>query len=233
MGSGLTLAQWMVHGEPERRCICDGRGPIRSVCHSDLHIAEGAGVLRRRFQIAYPNEYWPAGRPSKKSAIHHTLQARDAVFGVSYGLEYPLYFALHGEPAREVPTLRRSNAFQAVREECHAARNTLGILDISSFSKYEVTGARAAAALDRLLAGRLPAVGRIRLTPMLAPSGRLMGDLTTMRLADDRFQLGGSGYLQTWHMRWFAEHLVQKGVEIRNVTDYYGGLALIGPRHAN
>ena len=64
---------------------------------------------------------------------------------------------------------------------------------------------------------------------MLAPSGRLMGDLTTMRLADDRFQLGGSGYLQTWHMRWFAEHLAQNGVEIRNVTDYYGGLALIGP----
>jgi dimethylglycine dehydrogenase len=31
-------------------------------------------------------------------------------------------------------------------------------------------------------------------------------------------------------MRWFREHLVQEGVEIRNVTDMYGGLALIGPR---
>lgn len=228
-GVGLTLAHWIVHGEPEGDVYAMDVARFGSYATRTYTLQKAREFYSRRFQIPYPNEYWPAGRPSKKSAIHHTLQARDAVFGVSYGLEYPLYFALRGEPAREVPTLRRSNAFQAVREECHAARNTLAILDISSFSKYEVTGARAHAALDRLLAGRLPAVGRIRLTPMLAPSGRLMGDLTTMRLADDRFQLGGSGYLQTWHMRWFAEHLVQKGVEIRNVTDYYGGLALIGP----
>ena len=65
---------------------------------------------------------------------------------------------------------------------------------------------------------------------MLAPSGRLMGDLTTLRLAEDHFQVGGSGNLQTWHMRWFAEHLVQDGVQVCNVSDQYGGLALIGPR---
>jgi dimethylglycine dehydrogenase len=158
------------------------------------------------------------------------LKAANAVFGVSYGLEFPRYFALPEEPAIEEPTLRRSSAFQAVREECLAARAAVGVLDISSFSKYEVTGSRAAAALDRLLAGRLPSVGRIRLTPMLAHSGRLMGDLTAMRLAEDRFHIGGSGYLQTWHMRWFSEHLAQAGVEVRNVTDDYGGLALIGPR---
>jgi dimethylglycine dehydrogenase len=110
-----------------------------------------------------------------------------------------------------------------------AARSAVGILDISSFSKYEVTGPRAAAALDRLLAGRLPAIGRIRLTPMLAHSGRLMGDLTTLRLAEDRFQISGSGYLQRWHMRWFSEYLAEDEVCVRNVSDDYGGIALIGP----
>jgi dimethylglycine dehydrogenase len=103
-------------------------------------------------------------------------------------------------------------------------------LDSSSFAKYEVTGAAASQALDRLLAGKLPTVGRIRLTLMLAPSGRLMGDLTTLRLADDRFLIFGSGYLQSWHLRWFDEHLVGPGVEVRNVTDELGGLALVGPR---
>jgi len=64
---------------------------------------------------------------------------------------------------------------------------------------------------------------------MLAPSGRLMGDLTTMRLAEDCFHIAGSGYLQTWQMRWFAEHLAEEGVQVRNVTDSFGGMALMGP----
>jgi len=57
-----------------------------------------------------------------------------------------------------------------------------------------------------------------------------MGDLTTACLADDLFLLGGSGYLQTWHMRWFAEHLNGSGLEVRNVSDEYGGIGLCGPQ---
>ncbi|MFL6601908.1 MAG: FAD-dependent oxidoreductase [Steroidobacteraceae bacterium] len=229
-GVGLALAQWIVDGEPEGDIYAMDVGRFGPYVTKNYTVGKAREFYSRRFQIAYPNEYWPAGRPSKTSAAHHRLKAANAVFGVSYGLEFPRYFALPGQTPAETPTLRRSNAFQAVREECHAARGSVGILDISSFSKYEVAGPQAAAALDKLLAGRLPAVGRIRLTPMLARSGRLMGDLTTMRLSDDRFQIGGSGYLQTWHMRWFSEHLAQDGVLLRNITDHYGGLALIGPR---
>lgn len=65
---------------------------------------------------------------------------------------------------------------------------------------------------------------------MLAHSGRLMGDLTTMRLGDSHFRIGGSGYLQAWHMRWFDEHLAGGEVTIENVSDEFGGLALVGPR---
>lgn len=228
-GVGLTLAQWIVDGEPHGDVYAMDVARFGPYATRTYTVEKAREFYSRRFQIAYPNEFWPAGRPSKTSAIHGALKAADAVFGVSYGLEFPRYFALSGEPALETPTLRRSNAFQAVSAECHAARHSLGILDISSFSKYEVTGPQAAAALDRLLAGRLPAVGRIRLTPMLAPSGRLMGDLTTMCLAPGRFHIGGSGYLQAWHMRWFSEQLPSGGVQLRNVSDHYGGLALVGP----
>jgi len=228
-GVGLALAQWITAGEPGDDILAMDVGRFGPYASKNYTVAKASEFYSRRFQIAYPNEYWPAGRPCKTSAAHATLKAANAVFGVSYGLEIPLYFAPPGEVAVETPTLRRSNAFQSVQAECHAARHAVGILDVSSFAKYEVTGPRAAQALDYLLAGRLPAVGRIRLTPMLAHSGRLMGDLTTMRLAQDHFRLGGSGYLQTWHMRWFSEHLVQDGVQVRNVTDDYGGLALIGP----
>jgi dimethylglycine dehydrogenase len=230
-GVGLTLAQWIVQGEPDGDILAMDVARFGPYAAAPAYaVAKAREFYGRRFQIAYPNEYWSAGRPCKTSAIHDQLAASNAVFGVSYGLEMPLYFAPAGEPAVEVPTLRRSNAFESVRAECAAARNAVGILDISSFSRYSITGAGAARALDRLLAGRLPAVGRTRLTPMLAPSGRLMGDLTTMRLAEDHFQIGGSGYLQAWHMRWFDEHLAQAEVHCRNASDEYGGLALMGPR---
>jgi dimethylglycine dehydrogenase len=229
-GVGLALAQWIVNGETESDIYAMDVGRFGPYATRSYTVEKAREFYSRRFQIAYPNEYWPAARPSKISAVHHTLKQANAVFGVSYGLEFPRYFAKPGEPRIETPTLRRSNAFQAVSEECRAARTEVAVLDISSFSKYEVKGANAATALDSLLAGRLPSVGRIRLTPMLAHSGRLMGDLTTWRLSGDWFLIGGSGYLQTWHMRWFSEHLIGKGVQVRNITDEYGGLALIGPR---
>jgi dimethylglycine dehydrogenase len=229
-GVGLALAQWITRGEPDGDILAMDLSRFGHYASKNYTVAKGREFYSRRFQIAYPNEHWQAGRPCKASAVHGTLKAANAVFGVSYGLEIPLYFAPPGEPPVETPTLRRSNAFPSVQAECHAARATVGILDITSFAKYDVMGPRAAAALDKLLAGRLPSVGRIRLTPMLAPSGRLMGDLTTMRIAEDHFRIGGSGYLQAWHMRWFCEHLAKEGVELCNVTDSYGGLALIGPR---
>jgi dimethylglycine dehydrogenase len=229
-GVGLALAQWMIMGEPEGDVYAMDVARFGSYATRDYAVARAREFYSRRFQIAYPNEYWPAGRPSKTSSAHEILKAAGGRFGVSYGLEVPLYFAAPDDSTVEEPSLRRSNAFLRVKRECEVARSTVGILDISSFAKYDVTGAQAEAGLDKLLAGRLPSAGRIRLTPMLTHSGRLMGDITTLRLRGDRFRIGGSGYLQRWHMRWLREQLPGERLELRNVTEEFGGLALIGPR---
>jgi dimethylglycine dehydrogenase len=229
-GVGLALAQWMIEGEPQTDVFAMDVARFGPYATAPYARARAREFYAKRFQIAYPNEVWPAGRPSKTSPLHADLEAANAVFGVSYGTEIPLYFAAAGEPAREVPSLRRSNAIAQVREECLAARGGLGLLDISAFAKYRVWGAGAAGALDRLLAGRLPAQGQVRITPMLSPRGRLMGDLTTLRLSAEEFLIFGSGYLQSWHLRWFDAHLAAPGVEVENVSDYYGGIGLLGPR---
>lgn len=229
-GVGLALSQWITRGEPEGDIFAMDVARFGPYASENYTIAKAREFYAHRFQIAYPNEYWPAGRPATTSAIHSELQAANAVFGVSYGLEIPLFFAGKDEPAVETPALGRSNAFGRVKEECLAARTAVGVIDISSFGKYLVSGKNAEAALGRVLAGRLPVVGRIRITPMLAPSGRLMGDLTTMRLAPDSFLVSGSGYLQAWHMRWFAEHLSGDGVHVQNISDQTAGFALFGPR---
>ena len=229
-GVGLTLAQWMIEGEPEGDVFAMDVGRFGAFAGKAYTLAKASEFYERRFQIPYPNEHWPAGRPAKTTPVYDRLKAANAVFGANYGQEYALYFAPKGEAPVETPTLRRSNAFAAVGEECRAIRDAVAMAENANFSKYEVSGPGAVAWLDHMFASRLPAVGRIRLAPMLAPSGRLAGDLTLLRLAEDRFLVIGSGYLQTWHMRWFEDHLPHAGVSVRNLTDHLIGFAVAGPR---
>jgi dimethylglycine dehydrogenase len=229
-GVGLTLAQWMIHGEPEGDVYALDVARFGAYATPAYVVEKASEFYARRFRIAYPNEYWPAARPSRVSPLHDRLASQNAVFGASFGLEVPLYFAPPGRHAAEDPSLRRSNAFAEVARECAAARSAVAVLDVTAFAKYEISGTGAARALDRVLAGRLPLPGMIRLTPMLAPSGRLMGDLTALCLAPDHFWVFGSGYLQAWHMRWFETTLTGSHVTVRNLSDQIGGVALYGPR---
>ena len=162
--------------------------------------------------------------------MYDRLKARGAVFGAAFGLEHALWFAPAGVEPYEVPTFRRSNAHEPVGRECRAVREGVGILEIANYGKHEVTGPGAEAWLDRLLAGRLPEQGRVALSPMLSPKGRLMGDLTVARLGPERFMIVGSGAAERFHQRWFAEHLPTSGVAVRPISTERPGFALAGPK---
>jgi dimethylglycine dehydrogenase len=144
-------------------------------------------------------------------------------------LETPQYFVPGGESFHEIPTLRRPNAGRFVEAEVHAVRGAAGIFDSSVYARYEVSGPGAEAWLDRLVASKLPAIGKVRLAPMLGHNGKLMGDLTVSRLARDRFWIIGSYYLQEWHMRWFAGFLPAHGVSVTNLSETWTGFAISGP----
>jgi dimethylglycine dehydrogenase len=116
-----------------------------------------------------------------------------------------------------------------VGEECRTVRESVGILDITSIAKYEVSGADAESYMDYLFASRLPVLGRIRMAPLLQPCGHLKGDLTVMRLADDKFMITGSGYLQEFHMMWFEQYVDSKNVRIVNRSNDMSAIAIAGP----
>jgi dimethylglycine dehydrogenase len=80
------------------------------------------------------------------------------------------------------------------------------------------------------MAGRVPKPGRITLTPMLSPKGRLVGDFTIACLGEERFLLTASYAAQNFHMRWFEDHLPKSGVEIRNMSLRRIGFQIAGPR---
>ncbi|MBX6323778.1 MAG: FAD-dependent oxidoreductase, partial [Rhodospirillaceae bacterium] len=217
-GVGLTLAQWMVEGESEGDVLGMDVARFSGWCSPAYTLEKTRENYQRRFALTFPNEHLPAGRPYKTTSAYDRLRAENAVFGVVRGLEHALYFAPRGEPAVETPAFRRSNAFPAVAEECRAVREAVGLLEVANFAKYEVEGPGAEAWLSRLLANRMPREGRVVLTPMLSPKGRIIGDFTLARLGPARFLLVGSYGAQDYHMRWFLRHLPDTGVRVRNVT---------------
>ena len=227
---GKVLANWMIDGDPGGDVFgLDVARYGAFASDRDYLSAKTAQFYARRFVISYPNEELPAGRPMKTSPSHDVLVGQGAVFGATYGMETPQYFVPDGRAFVETPTLRRPDAGPFVEAEVKAVRVAVGVFDSSVYARYEVSGPGAAAWLDRLLASRLPPIGRVRLAPMLGQNGRLMGDLTVSRLAGDRFWLVGSYYLQDWHMRWFAGFLPAAGVQVTNLSDAWTGFALSGP----
>ena len=231
-GVGKSLAEWMIHGEAEADVWpmdIARYGPFTS---NREYIRQTTGQFySRRFVMTYPNEQLPAGRPLRKSPAHDAMSAAGCLWGCTWGLETPLVFAPPG--FEETPTLRRSNAFPIVAEECEAVRERVGLVDISGFSRFEVSGPGAKDWLDRILASRLPAPGRARLAPMLSPNGRLKGDLTVFNWGDGTWWIMGSYYLRQWHMRWFSDwsaKLEASAVTVRDISDATVGFALSGPR---
>lgn len=228
-GVGLALSQWMINGEPHDNVFAMDVARYPELTQHFV-TAKAKEFYGNRFYLAKPNEQWPAGRPLKTTPIYDMQKQDNAVFGVGYGLEMPMWFAPAGEAPVETPTFRRSNAFEHVARECAGVRNGVGVFDASGFAKYEVSGPGAAAWLDEVFANKLPAVGRARLAPLLWPSGQLNGDLTMMRLAQDRFMVTGSGYMQAYHMRWLEQHLPVGGVQLVNRSETLMALAISGPR---
>jgi dimethylglycine dehydrogenase len=227
-GVGKSLAEWMIEGEPEEDPFAMDVARFGDFASSREYIKEKTGQFySRRFVMNYPNEQLWEARPYRTAPAYEAMTADGAYWGEMYGLEVPIYFAPKG--FEETPTLKRSNAFDIVGEECRQVRTGVGIIDITGFSRYEVTGPNAGKWLDRMMSVKLPGEGRIKLSPMLGHDGRLKGDLTVLNWGDGTWWIMGSYYLRAWHMRWFTRHL-ENGVYVRDVSDAVVGFGLSGPK---
>ena len=227
-GVGKSLAEWIIHGEPEADVYGMDVARYGAFAENKQYIKQTTGQFySRRFVMTYPNEQLPAGRPLKMTPASSDMTAAGCRWGVSWDLEVPLYFAPDG--FSETPSLKRSNAFDLVGDECRAVRNSVGLLDISGFSRFEISGANAETWLNRVMAGRLPKPGRVKLSPMLSEEGKLKGDLTIFNWGDGTYWIMGSYYLRAWHMRWFNDHMMD-GVTIRDLGEEMVGFSLAGPK---
>ncbi|RWB77931.1 MAG: FAD-dependent oxidoreductase [Mesorhizobium sp.] len=228
-GVGLALSNWMIEGDPgaDIWAMDVARyGDWATMAYTNAKVREN---YSRRFSIRFPNEELPAGRPLKTTPLYDTLAAKGAQWGVSYGLEVPLWYAPDG--VRDEFSWRRSTDFEHVAKEVAAVRNGVGLSEISNFAKYKVTGDGAAGWLDRVFACKLPKRGRMTLAPMLKDDGRLIGDFTLANIDDAEWFIAGSGIAEQYHMRWFEAHLPKDGsARIEALGQKLTGLAIAGPK---
>ncbi|MBV8663921.1 MAG: GcvT family protein, partial [Hyphomicrobiales bacterium] len=229
-GVGLALANWMIDGDPGHDVWgmdVSRFGDWATMAYTNAKVREN---YSRRFRIRFPNEELPAARPHRTSPLYERMVAANAVMGESCSLEQPLWFAPKGMEPVENVTFRRSNAFAHVGEECRAVRANLGMTEISNYGKIVVEGPRAAEFLNHVMANRVPAVGKLALSPMLNGQGKLIGDFTVSRYAEDKFLLVCSLAAVDYYLRWFERHLPSEGVTCRGASMEYPGLSIAGPK---
>ncbi len=228
-GVGRTMAEWMIEGEPSIDVWAMDVARFGDWATPDWGTIKSSENYERRFVMTFPNETLPKGRMQKTTALYDRLIAKGAQMGQSFGLENALWFADGPEDAFEEPTFQRNRSHEYIAREIKSVREDVGGIEIANFAKHEFKGTGARAYLNNVLAGYVPKVGRVTLTPMLTPKGRLYGDLTVACLAEDHFMLFGSGAVQEAHRRWFEKDL-PVDVSYQNVSDDWHGISISGPK---
>jgi dimethylglycine dehydrogenase len=192
--------------------------------------AKGFQDYRMTYMTPLPGEEFPAGRPSRTSPLYDKLRQQGCVHTETFGWERPKWFSPDGR--EEEFSFRHNNIFEVIRDECLAVRERVGLLDLSGFAKYDISGPDAGAFLERICANRMPAkTGGIVLAHILSENGRIKGEMTVTRLADDHYYALSAAAAETRD----TDHMVQgrltgEEVKIINISDDRGVLVLAGPR---
>ncbi len=186
-GVGLTMAEWMIDGEPSIDVWAMDVARFGNWASPDWGTVKSCENYERRFVMTFPNETLPKGRRQQTTALYDRLVAKGARMGQSFGLEHALWFANSPEDAHEDPTFERNRSHDYVAREVKAVREGVAGIEIANFAKHVIKGPGARAWLDRTMAGHIPQPGRIALTPMITDKGRLYGDLTVACYSEEHF----------------------------------------------
>jgi len=231
-GAGWQLAEWIVEGEPGIDMLAvDPRrfGPYTS---KRFVVTKNEETYRSVFTIHYPDEERPDARPAKTSPVYDKLKRMGAVFGQRYGWERANWFAPQGVEPKDEWSFRRSNYFEHVGNECRRLREKVGVIDLTPFTKFEVTGVGAEAWLDNLVANKVPTrIGRIALCHALTKRGGIRSEFTITKLADHHYYAVSAGAAERYDADFLQKRLPTDGsVTLRNITGSRGVFVLAGPR---
>ena len=163
--------------------------------------------------------------PIRVTAMHDWHVAAAAVFENVGQWKRPRYYPRADEDMET-----------AVLRECRAARQGVGIQDVSTLGKIEVKGPDAPEFLDRVYTNVMStlAVGRIRYGLMCTADGMVFDDGTVMCLDRDHYLVsmttGGAAAVLEWLEDWLQTEWTDLRVHLTSVTEQWSTVAVVGPR---
>jgi len=230
-GAGKFLADWMVDGAPPSDAQAIDARRFGAYADRAYRLDKAVECFGLQFGVHYPFEEREAGRRQRVTPIYERQAQAGAVFGAAYGWERPNWYA--DGLSKEAPrlTFRRPGWFQAVAEECRAVSQSVGLGDLSAFSKFEVTGEGALDFLETLGSNPPPRrIGRVGLTHALTLACGIASEFTVPRLAAERFYLTSAAAAERHDEALLRiRSAARPDVIITNVTEHIGILALMGP----
>ena len=231
-GSGWQLAEWIVEGEPGIDMLAVDPRRYGDYTSKRYVVNKNEETYRNVFVIHFPDEERPDGRPAKTSPVYDKIDRMGAVWGQRYGWERANWFAPPGVERKDQWSFRRTNYFEHVGNECRRMREHVGVIDLTPFTKHEVTGPGAEAWLDGLVANKVPTkIGRIALCHALTRRGGIRSEFTITKIADQHFYVVSAGAAERYDADYLRAALPKDGsVAMRNITTSRGCFVVAGPK---
>jgi len=240
-GIGKTIAEWMTDGcpeiDPHASDIARFYEHQRTKAHIRGRTEEG---YNKTYGIVHPQEQWESNRDVRLSPFHARERELGAVFFETAGWERPHWYESNASLLEEYGdrVMPREAEWDSrwwspiVNAEHLAMRDRVGMVDLSAFAIFDVTGAGALDYLQRLAVARMDVpAGRVVYTPLLNEAGGIKADLTIMRLGADRFRVVTGGFGGGMDKKWFVDHLPEDGsAQLTDQTSTWCTLGVWGPR---
>ena len=231
-GAGKVLAEWITEGQTEWDMWAVDPRRYTDYTDQDYCNQKAMEVYGHEYAMHFPHHEWEAARNKKLSPVHDKVVAQGGVMGAYNGWERANWFAKDGDDLSHeaTQTWDRAGAWsQRVKEECEAVRDGVGVLDLPGFSRFMVSGDGAAEALRGLVTGALPKVGRMNLVYIATERGRILTEMSCLRMGEDAFLMITAATAQ-WHDRDILTGAMPASVTVEDVTTTRDTLIVTGPK---
>ncbi len=229
-GVGRLLSGWMLDGMPEWDAwevdVARADPEAAKQGHMSARMEEAVCDL---FALHWPYKQPQAGRGLRCSALHDRWAAHGAVFGLIAGWERGLWYA-RGTAERDLPYSVTAQPWWdiAAREAAEMAEGAV-LLDLSPFTKVEITGPGALGFLNRQVAAQMDVrPGKAVYTPLLNDRGGIEADVTITRLAPDLFRLVSGASTRWRDMALLRARALGFDVQITDQTETEAVIGVMG-----
>ncbi|KAI6207567.1 hypothetical protein M3Y96_00022700 [Aphelenchoides besseyi] len=244
-GLGDVLAQWILEGASSLQKHDVSKFDItrysRQHTNPQYLYERAPEIASYAFKpLHYSQHQCHTARNLRMSSIYHHLREAGAMFGEIMGYERPLWYEPEAgkDPNRNAIYSGQSSVFgppswhSNVAREYEACRERVGLIDMTSFSKFDVVGPDSVAFLQRICsAGIDRPIGSTIYTGMQNEFGGYVTDCTLSRLSEREFFIVAPSVQQVrcyaWLQKWIKEW--NMNVFVQDVTANYTALDLVGP----